>query len=268
MNTDLERNYSHLRFLVVDDKPFIRAMVQSMLLRVKAREVVYAANGEEAIKALHKHGGKIDCVLSDWNMEPISGLELLRAIRTGGVPFTAPELRFIMLTGHADAPVVQTALDLDVHGYLVKPISLEKFVKAIDSALARPIAVKPARHYSSVNGVGVPSRLRESTTKNSGWVVWNQASSKRAAPDEQAPAIRNEASAVNQNPVDVPTIKNRRRSAVADVPPTAVLAEDIRDADGTLLVASGTQLNINLLTRIRSLVSKNEREPKLWIGDR
>src|SRR5271170_4855113 len=97
--TQHPRDYGELRFLVADDRSFIRTLVNSMLLQEGARHIGRAASGQEAIEVLQKGGGRFDCIISDWNMEPINGVQLLQKIRAGQVPHISPDVCFVLLTG-------------------------------------------------------------------------------------------------------------------------------------------------------------------------
>ena len=89
-------------------------------------------SGTEAADALGKT--RCDCIISDWNMAPVGGLELLQKVRSAQAPRTPADICFILLTGHADANVVNVAINLDVNAYLVKPVSYEKLIQSIDHA--------------------------------------------------------------------------------------------------------------------------------------
>src|SRR5688572_11351707 len=94
-------NFSSLRVLIADDKAFIRSIVQGMLLRLKVKGVLQASNGDHAIKLLRKYTHRVGCIISDWNMDPVGGLELLRTVRSGQITGLPAATCFIMLTGHA-----------------------------------------------------------------------------------------------------------------------------------------------------------------------
>jgi DNA-binding NarL/FixJ family response regulator len=149
-------NYSAHRFLIADDKPYLRNLIQSMLVRCQARDVDHAADGAEAIEVLNEARGAIDCVLCASNMEPMDGVELLKSVRAGDVRHTPRDQRFIMLTGHGEDSVVRAALALDTNGYVVKPVSMEKLIRAIDAALANTVALKPEEEYRSMSPLDLP----------------------------------------------------------------------------------------------------------------
>jgi len=270
---DKVRDLSTLRVLVADDKAFIRSIVQGMLLRLKVKNILQATNGEQALKLLRKHNYRIGCIISDWNMDPVGGLELLRTVRTGDIPGLPPETCFIMLTGHSKESVVKAALALDVHAYLVKPVSFEKLIKTLDTALARSIVVKPSAQYRSVPDVEVPPAVKAAETHIPPWVTWITKSPRRVQMEERIKQIRKELSEEKQAAADQEAeareleIKNMRRQGIDEIEPGAILAEDIYGNDRALLVASGTKLSRGLIGRLKELAGESGEEVKLWVGD-
>jgi len=269
------KDYSMLRVLVADDKAFIRSIVQGMLLRLKVKNIMQAANGEQAVKILRKYNYRIGCIISDWNMDPIGGLELLRTVRTGDIPGLPPETCFIMLTGHSKESVVKTALALDVNAYLVKPVSFEKLVKTLETALPRQIQLKPLAQYRAIGGVEVPQTVKAAETHIPPWVTWISKSPRRTQMEEQIKQIRKEVaealqeSQANQEDGQEIEIKNMRRVLIDEINPGAVvLAEDIYGNDRALLVASGTVLSRSLIGRLKELATEGGEEVRLWVGDR
>jgi len=261
-------NYSNVRFMVVDDKPFNRKMVRTMLLRLRVTYILEAENGREALEILHKNGGKVDCIISDWNMEPVSGLELLRTIRAGNTRFTSPATPFIMLTVHAEAEKVHSALAMDPHGYVIKPVSFRNLVKAIDSALARKIALQSAEHYHDAKGGEEWDPENEHIVPAVSWVMWMTKLAKRNQFQECLQNIRQEALGLNQGRQSkLSRPQNKRESAVSRIPVGTILAENIYDPACMLLVEGGTQMTPGLLGRLHRLVVESGEEFKLWIGD-
>jgi len=268
VTNNCDRNFSNIRFLVADDKPFIRKTVRSMLLRLRARHILEAECGREALEVLRKAGGKVDCILSDWNMGPVNGLEFLRTIRTRDAEFTAPGIPFIMLTVHAESEKVHSALALDLHGYVVKPVSFHHLVKAIDSALVRNITLKTAEYYLAVGGVDGSTTDSEHTHPPISWVMWMSRLANRQQFQECLHNIRQEAEALNRGRLLSQSIpRNRRESAMTRIHVGAVLAENIYDGNFGLLVEGGTEMTPRLLDRLHQLVVASGQEFKLWIGE-
>ncbi len=271
-----KKDYPTMRVLVADDKAFIRSIVQNMLLRLKIKNIMQAANGEQAVKVLRKYNYRISCIISDWNMDPMGGLELLRTVRAGDIPGLPPETCFIMLTGHSKESVVKAALALDVHAYLVKPVSYEKLQKTLETALEKQIQIKPSAHYRAVQGVEVPTAVKAAETHVPPWVTWITKSPRRQQMEEQIKQIRKEVSEAlkesqsrGEEEKDI-EIKNMRRLLIDEIEPGAILAEDIYGNDTALLVASGTPLSRSLIGRIKELASEGGdevKEVRLWVGD-
>ena len=83
-------------------------------------QVEEASDGASALDKLREKPFRL--VISDWNMEPMSGLELLRQVRAD--PALA-ELPFIMVTAEARAAKIAEAQQAGVSGYIIKPFGAE-----------------------------------------------------------------------------------------------------------------------------------------------
>src|SRR3954468_9827411 len=97
--------------MLVDDEPFSRALVGQMLQRLGFAGVVLAESGRDAVSLLERE--PITAVITDFRMPGMTGLQLLKAIRTGK---TAAErnLPCALLTTHAEHHLVNLAIVLDV----------------------------------------------------------------------------------------------------------------------------------------------------------
>jgi len=62
-----------------------------------------------------------------------------------------------MLTGHGDMDAVRCAVDLDINGYILKPISTAKLIKTIERALSRPMTLKAVDDYHMIQLPGLPT---------------------------------------------------------------------------------------------------------------
>jgi two-component system chemotaxis response regulator CheY len=124
---------SSIRVLVVDDQITMRTLIQSALQQIGVTEIAMAADGEEGLKSLLARPAHL--VISDFNMPKLDGLALLRAIR-GHEPIR--KTAFIMLTGRADADLVQRAMQHGVNNYITKPFTaatLKTKIEAVFGAL-------------------------------------------------------------------------------------------------------------------------------------
>jgi len=267
---DRETDFSAHGFLIADDKAFLRHMIHTMLTRCRAGTIEHASNGIDAMRVLTQRPGAIDCILCDWNMEPMDGLDLLRSVRAGHVQDLSRDVRIVMLTGHADEQVVKTALAMDANGYVVKPVSLAKLVGAIEWAFAHPTTLKPAAAYEAIGIVDLPNdsfdRPAQYLPPLALWSAMRQEDRQRWV--ERFGQIR-------RNPAKTPTpaenaenpVVNRQRLDLLSIPEGKILAQDIYSEKGGLLLAFGTVLTTALLGRLRAFAQRSHSKEEFMVGD-
>jgi len=125
MAIDLEMNV-----LIVDDYSTMLRIIKNLLNQIGFKNVVEAKNGQEAIERLKDT--KIGLVISDWNMEPMSGLDLLKHVRA--TPETS-KLPFIMVTAESKTENVMIAKEAGVSNYIVKPFNAATLKQKIVAVL-------------------------------------------------------------------------------------------------------------------------------------
>ena len=110
----------NINILIVDDYKTMLRIVRSLLTQLGFNNVDEAANGAEAVNRLKEK--KYDLIISDWNMEPMTGLELLKTVRADETTKTVP---FIMVTAESKTENVIAAKQAGVSNYIVKPFNAE-----------------------------------------------------------------------------------------------------------------------------------------------
>ncbi len=117
-----------LKILLVEDSFESMNLIRNMLKDLGITQVFTAKDGMEALDLLgiFTEEGEIDLVLCDWNMPRLTGVELLRQVRT-----CDPDMPFLMITGLADYDSVTEAKSLGVTGYIKKPFSLDELEKKL-----------------------------------------------------------------------------------------------------------------------------------------
>lgn len=124
---------SKLKCIVVDDEPLAQEVLERYLQNIREIELVTScSNALEAFEVLNND--TIDLMFLDISMPVISGLDFLRSLHK------APAV--IITTAHPDFAL--QGYDLDVVDYLVKPVSLERFIKAVNKAIERVRLPLPA----------------------------------------------------------------------------------------------------------------------------
>ncbi|TAL04386.1 MAG: response regulator [Rhodospirillaceae bacterium] len=149
MSTDTV-DFNNLHILLVDDDQVVLDLVEAMLRKLGVERVTRARSGSEAFSKITKLDRVVDCVLCDYSMSPGNGLQLLQAVRLGKIKYLRPDLCFILVTGSGDADIVGVAAELDVSGYLVKPVTPEKLRVSIAKARSRYFPVNIEK-YANVN---------------------------------------------------------------------------------------------------------------------
>ena len=109
---------ANLKVLVVDDQQSMRGLMKYCLGENGINKVTEAKNGKDAIDKLQFD--HFDLIISDWNMDEVDGLTLLKVVRKH--PKTA-KTPFIMATGQKDQEQVQLAIKNGVNNYIVKPFN-------------------------------------------------------------------------------------------------------------------------------------------------
>lgn len=123
-----------MQILIVDDQQSMRELLRHCLSEIGITKVTSTKSGETALEAIGKES--FDLVISDWNMDGMSGLDLLTKIRSNPVVKSMP---FIMATGTQDKKQVLAAKEAGANNYIVKPFSvadLKKRVEAVFGALS------------------------------------------------------------------------------------------------------------------------------------
>ncbi len=108
----------NMPILIVDDYKSMLRIIRGLLTELGFKNVTEASDGQAAYKKLQSD--RFDLVISDWNMEPVNGYELLKKVRADGRLNAIP---FIMVTAEAKPENVVAAKKAGVSNYIVKPFN-------------------------------------------------------------------------------------------------------------------------------------------------
>lgn len=124
--------------LIVDDHAMVRQGLRTFLSLNKNIKVVgEAANGLEAVEQVRQH--RPDVVLMDLVMPELDGIEATRRIRA-----LSPETQILALTSFVEDEKVFSAIEAGALGYLLKDVSPEELVQAIEAAQRGEAQLHPA----------------------------------------------------------------------------------------------------------------------------
>src|ERR1700738_3667578 len=121
--------------LVVDDYNTMIRIIRNLLKQLGFENIDDASDGSAALNKMR--GKKYGLVISDWNMEPMTGYDLLREVRADPNLATTP---FIMITAESKTENVIAAKKAGVNNYIVKPFNaatLKTKIEAVFPDLAR-----------------------------------------------------------------------------------------------------------------------------------
>ena len=107
-----------MQILIVDDYKTMIRIIRNLLKQIGFENVDDAADGQEAYDKMKQN--KYGLVISDWNMEPLTGYELLQKVRGDETMNKTP---FIMVTAESKTENVVAAKRAGVNNYIVKPFN-------------------------------------------------------------------------------------------------------------------------------------------------
>jgi|SRR5579862_611587 two-component system, chemotaxis family, chemotaxis protein CheY len=118
----------NMRVMIVDDYNTMLRILRNLLRQLDFNNVEEATDGEEALAILKRNPA--DLIISDWNMTPMTGLDLLRHVRADAQLRRTP---FIMVTAESKTENVIAAKQAGVSNYIVKPFNAETLRAKIGS---------------------------------------------------------------------------------------------------------------------------------------
>jgi CheY-like chemotaxis protein len=222
-----EINWSKYAFLIVDDVRLCRLSVLGILKTLGCKTIHSAANGIEAVEILEDETRPVDCVIADFKMPEMNGLQLLQAVRIG-LKNTRRDLPVAMLTGCGDHSLVGLAVQLDVNSFLLKPANKGSLVPRLQSILLDDLSKEPwLRDRAEYERIDVNTLA--------------------AVLLDQEPV-----SAKPMDDVSAPR-ENETLYHYDTVPENTVLSRDLCLNDGRLIYAAETVLTNRHVTRLKGL---------------
>lgn len=120
----------NMNVLIVDDYRTMLRIIRNLLKQLDFNNVDEATDGQEALVKLR--AGNFGLVISDWNMAPMTGLDLLKEVRADARLKNIP---FIMITAESKTENVIAAKAAGVSNYIVKPFNAETLKDKIEKVM-------------------------------------------------------------------------------------------------------------------------------------
>lgn len=119
-----------MSILIVDDYKTMLRIIRNLLKQLGFNNVDEASDGAEALNKMRSKSYGI--IISDWNMEPMTGYELLKEVRSDDMLKKTP---FIMVTAESKTDNVIAAKKAGVNNYIVKPFNAATLKQKLASVL-------------------------------------------------------------------------------------------------------------------------------------
>jgi len=120
-----------MKILIVDDFSTMRRIVRNILKQLSFNNVDEAEDGDVALEKLKN--GDYDFVITDWNMPNMTGLDLLKAIRSD---VRLKDMPVLLITAEAEKENVVLAAQAGVNDYIVKPFTGDVLQQKINRIFA------------------------------------------------------------------------------------------------------------------------------------
>ena len=120
----------NINVLIVDDYRTMLRIIRSLLKQLEFNNIDEAVDGQEALAKLR--AGNFGLVISDLNMVPMTGLDLLKEVRADQ---RLKDMPFIMITAESKTENVVAAKQAGVSNYIVKPFNAETIREKIEKVL-------------------------------------------------------------------------------------------------------------------------------------
>jgi two-component system chemotaxis response regulator CheY len=122
----------NMPILIVDDYKTMLRIIRNLLKQLGFDNVDEATDGSQALQKLRQKDFAL--VISDWNMEPMTGLQLLREIRAD---IRLKDMPFIMVTAESKTENVIAAKQAGVNNYIVKPFNAETLKSKLQAVIGQ-----------------------------------------------------------------------------------------------------------------------------------
>ncbi|WP_240776189.1 MULTISPECIES: chemotaxis response regulator CheY [Nitrincola] len=121
-----------MKILVVDDFSTMRRIIKNLLRDLGFTNVDEADDGKTALPILQQ--GRIDFLITDWNMPGMTGIDLLKAVRADP---NLSHIPVLMVTAEAKKEQIIAAAQAGVNGYVIKPFTAVVLKEKIEKIFER-----------------------------------------------------------------------------------------------------------------------------------
>ena len=126
----------HMNLLYVEDEDGARDAAK-IFLGEFFKTVITAINGQDGLEKYKLNQNKIDIILSDINMPKLNGIQMITEIKK----LDKRDIPMIFLSAHGEADYFIKAIELNIHAYILKPLTMNQFLNTLEHIIEK-IALK------------------------------------------------------------------------------------------------------------------------------
>jgi len=237
----------------------MRMLVIQALENLGFSNVHEAQDGQDALDFLAK--SPVELIISDIEMRPVNGLDFVKQVRSGdtSLPRGVP---VIFLSGLGDTSTLSAASELDVHGFIVKPVSANQLREYVGKAMEAEVRLRDVNFYRSLNFAPAKAELRDRPgLEGSTYRITTQVVSSNSTTE---PSADHQSS--SEKARKAPTQgRKRSRLSVDELRAGMILEEDIM-ARGVPLLKRGLEVtpgHLMVLRDMRSMLDQNDVEVEI-----
>ena len=142
MTDEKKTGYEDVKVLIVEDEVHTRAMIRSMLRQIGINNAMEASDGKAGLTEIARTRPTL--VLCDVHMQPVDGRQFLKMVRATKV-YWVKNIPVIFRAADAKPETVKLAKELQVDGYLVKPVNVGDLKARIDAVLKNIVSSAKAQ---------------------------------------------------------------------------------------------------------------------------
>jgi two-component system, chemotaxis family, chemotaxis protein CheY len=131
----VEARLAAAKVLVVDDEPYMRKVVRTLLISYGVRNIYEAPDAPSGLEVIRTV--QPDIVILDWEMPGLDGAGFVRMVRSP-LTFPYPDIPIIMLSGHGEKSRVLQAVEIGVNEFLLKPVSSKALRDRLIAVMIKP----------------------------------------------------------------------------------------------------------------------------------
>lgn len=248
-------------YLIVDDDAIAIDFQIRILKKIGIKNIKTATNGFEALNILESK--EIDCVITDFNMPEMDGLQLLKQIRTnqGEINNNMP---VVMVTSHNNRDLIGVSMALSVNAIILKPLKKNSLEEKLNVLFQNDKKILPIESYANVNVEAAAEFI-----KTNAHMLEIQSNHKTSDKYVSASTFFNKQNKserkISNSKYNPKSVSKFEHCSIDKLKIGSVLMKDIFDKNGRKLLAEGQTITQSILNRIHNLNGSFQQQGDVFV---